>query len=310
MSTRFTVGPSAGFVKTQADAERALASGASIIVIGSFTLKKRDGNEGPRLYASPSEYAIMPKGSLNSYGMPNLGVESLRSWLPDFVKRARDQGVKVRVSLAGFSVEDYLACVRILSEFYHGEIEFNFGCPNVWDGGKQHRIVSFDFDVMRQITACARTQLGDERMVVKLSPYSDPWMFAQAWDVVLYTGVAGVVTMNTFPNALIYDESGKPAIDVPNGYAGYAGEAMLPVATGQVRQLALLREASRKSGALTRIVRIEGAGGVSNGTAAYQMRLAGADGVLSGTAYGEDPRVIGHIYETMPEDLQDLAVAA
>lgn len=310
MSTQFTVGPSAGFVKTEAQANRALASGASIIILGSYTLNMRRGNDGPRLYVGPTEHPLMEKGSLNSYGMPNLGIESLRSWLPDFVRRARDQGVKVRVSVAAFSLEEYLAAVRILCEFYDGEVELNLGCPNVWDGGKQHRIVSFDFDVMRQITACARTQLGDERMVIKLSPYSDPSMFAQVWEVVLYTGVIGVVTMNTFPNALLYDESGKPMIDVPNGYAGYAGESALPIATGQVRQLALFREASLKSGTLTRSVRIEGVGGVSNGAAAYQMRLAGADGVLSGTAYGEDPRVIGHIYETMPEDLQNLAVAA
>ena len=309
MATKFTVGPSAGFVKTLADAERALASGASIIVLGSYTLKERKGNEGPRLYVGPGDHPLILNGSLNSYGMPNLGIESLRSWLPDFVKRANDKGVKVRVSVAAFSVDEYLACVRILSEFYDGEIEFNFGCPNVWEGSKQHRIVSFDFDVMGQITALARAHLGEERMVIKLSPYSDPWMFAQAWSVVMHTGVIAIVTMNTFPNAVIYDAEGKPMVDVPNGYAGYAGDAIVPISSGQIAQFDKLRKAAQ-SVTTSRIVRLEGVGGVSSGAAAYQMRCSGADGVLSGTSYGQDPKVISRIYQEMPESLQNLAVAA
>jgi dihydroorotate dehydrogenase len=306
---RFTVGPSAGFVKTKEDAEKALKTGASIIVLGSYTFDGRDGNKGPRLYADMAQYPHL-LGSLNSYGLNNPGIGYLRSWLPDFAKKARDQGVRVRVSVAAFSVEEYLKCVRALREFYDGEIELNLGCPNVWHGATQHRIMSFDLDAMQQVLALCRAMTDPRELAVKLSPYSDPWMIGQVWDILTGCTIGTIVTMNTFANALLFDEEGKPAIDVPNGFAGYAGDGALPMGTGQVRQFDLLRAKVRERKAPGSDMRIEGVGGVSSGEGARQMHLAGADGVLSGTAYGKDPRVIAHIHQGMPESLQNLALAA
>lgn len=307
---QFTVGPSAGFVKTKEQAEGALKTGASIIVLGSYTLEERPGNPGPNLYADRDDHHLL-SGSLNSYGLPNLGIEYLRSWLPDFMKRAKELGVKVRVSIAAFSVEEFLKSVRVLSEFYDGDIELNLGCPNVWHGTVQHRIMSFDLETMQSVVAGCRVYVGPERLGAKLSPYSDPWMIGQAWEVLMGSQIATIVTMNTFANAVIYDpETAKALIDVPNGYAGYAGDGSLPMALGQVRQLANLRHEAMRRETLKHVVRIEGVGGVSSGYAAHQMYMAGADGVLSGTAYGRDRKVIARIYEEMPEGLQNLALAA
>lgn len=305
----FTVGPSAGFVKTKEDAKKALETGASIIVLGSHTFDGRDGNKGPRLYADMAQYPYLP-GSLNSYGLPNLSIRSLRPWLPDFVRKAKDRGVKVRVSVAAFSIEGYMQAVKTLREFYDGEIELNLGCPNVWHGATQHRIMSFDLDAMQQVLALCRAMIDPRQLAVKLSPYSDPWMIEQVWDILTGCAIGTIVTMNTFANALVFDEAGKPAIDVPNGFAGYAGDGVLPMALGQVRQFDLLRAKARERKAPGSDMRLEGVGGVSSGEAAYQMHLAGADGVLSGTAYGKDPKVIRRIYEEMPESLQNLALAA
>lgn len=306
----FTVGPSAGFVKTKEQAEKALETGASIIVLGSYTLEERRGNTGSNLYADGDSHVLLP-GSLNSYGLPNLGIGYLRSWLPDFVRKAKERGVRVRVSVAAFSIAEYVTCVQRLSLFYDGEVELNLGCPNVWHGTEQHRIISFDIDAMGRVVSATRAWLGSGRIAIKLSPYSDPWMIGQVWDVVTHGQVATIVTMNTFANAVIYSsETGKPLIDVPNGFAGYAGDGSLPMALGQVRQFANFRDAALKANALRHAVRIEGVGGVSSGGAAHQMHLAGADGVLSGTAYDKDPKVIRRIYEEMPESLQNLALAA
>jgi dihydroorotate dehydrogenase (fumarate) len=114
---------------------------------------------------------------------------------------------------------------------------------------------------------------------VKVSPYSNPAMIPLVAGVLKRYGVRHVVTSNTFPNGIAFKEDGKPAISVPSGYAGIAGNALHHIALGQVAQFREeLHEAS---------IGVIGVGGVTSGERLLAMHRAGAVGVQIGTGFGK-----------------------
>lgn len=281
LSLEHPVMNAAGTCKTLADMEKLARSAVSAVVLGSITKERRDGNAGDVYWCGDTH-------SVNSLGMPNPGAAGTERNLPQMARMAHDRGKPLIVSVAGFSPEEYGDLAALAHAGGADAVELNLGCPNVWDGGAQKRIASFDTGLMRAVLRRARAAVVDGFPIfVKLSPYSDPQALEEAVRLVQACGIQGLTGPNTFPNAFAVDERGKPRISPAEGFAGYAGRAYKPIALGQVRQY-------RRH--LAPELRIIGVGGIWTGRDVRDFLAAGADAVQVGTAYLErDAQVFGDI---------------
>jgi dihydroorotate dehydrogenase (fumarate) len=268
----------AGTCKSIEDVKKFARSAVAAIVIGSITSESRDGNPGQTYYKGQG-------WSLNSLGMPNRGLRYYMQWLPEMVAVAHEAGKPLIVSVAGFNLREYVHLASTVMDLGADHVELNLGCPNIWDNGCQKRIASFDLEYMELLLGELYDRLG--RVATKLSPYSDPWMLAQAASILSRWRVSYAAVCNTFANALQLHHNGKSVIDV--GLAGMSGEAMKPIGLGQVSQF---------RDHLAAEVQLVGVGGIKHGIDAHEYRLVGADAVQIATAYwnrNEDPSVFGEI---------------
>lgn len=268
----------AGTAKSRDDVARLARSPVAAITLGSITKAPRDGNAG-EVYASRRGYAV------NALGMPNRGAGFYADALPELVGLAHDGGKPLIVSVAGFSPDEYGELAAVADAGGADLIELNLGCPNVWDGGEQKRIMSFDPElVARSLRAAAGTRAP---VGVKLSPLSDPVLLGEVAAAIAEAGGRFVVSCNTFPNGLVLRPDGRPAIDV--GFGGVSGAAMKPIALGQVSQLRAI---------LPSDVDVVGCGGVRTGEDVGELLAAGAAAVGLATAFwdaGEDPGVFADL---------------
>jgi dihydroorotate dehydrogenase (fumarate) len=268
----------AGTAKSLDDVTRLARSPVAAVTLGSITKAARDGNAG-EVFASRPGYAV------NALGMPNRGAAFYRDVLPEMAGVVHAAGKPLIVSVAGFSPEENGELAHLAADGGCDLVELNLGCPNVWDGGEQKRIMSFDPDlVARSLEAAAG---AGAPVGVKLSPLSDPVLLAEVAAAAAGAGARFVVSCNTFPNGLALRDDGRPAIDV--GFGGVSGAAMKPVALGQVSQLCAL---------LPDVVDVVGCGGVRTGRDVRDLLATGAVATGLATAFwdaGEDPGVFADL---------------
>ena len=212
--------------KTMDDVKAYAKTSAGAILIGSITVQPRDGNAEPRWYVGEG-YA------LNSFGMPNGGLEHYRKELPAMIDVAHESGKKLFLDIAGFNTQDYVDLAKMADEVGVDILELNLGCPNIRVDGEQKPIVSFDREAMVEIID-AVAAVTNIPIVLKLSPYSNPAELKAVAELINACGkVAGVSTMNTMPNGYM-SKDGKPVISMT--FAGVSGKAIQPIALGQVKQ--------------------------------------------------------------------------
>jgi len=123
--------------------------------------------------------------------------------------------------------------------------------------------------LVREILRTVQEAVGPSAKVfVKLSPFSYPRALAEVANAISqFEIVKAVVSMNTFPNACLFDEKGRSRITVRQGLAGLSGPAVKPIAIGQVIQLRHL---------LPKNIDIVYAGGITHGKDILDAQLAGA----------------------------------
>jgi dihydroorotate dehydrogenase (fumarate) len=111
--------------------------------------------------------------------------------------------------------------------------------------------------------------------------------------------VSGIVTSNTFPNGLDYDNDGKSTIPLGDGFAGYSGRGMQQIALGQVKQFRS-RLPSGKS--------VIGVGGIRCGHDLWKyIDCAGADGAQIGTElFRRSLPGAGRVFSEILEEYYDL----
>ena len=212
--------------KTLEDVQAFAKTKAGAILVGSITVEPREGNAEPRWYVGDG-YA------LNSYGMPNGGLEHYRGVLPEMIKIAHNADKKFILDIAGFNTNDYVLLASMADEVGVDLLELNLGCPNIRVDGEQKPIVSFDRDAMTEIidSVSAVTKMP---LILKLSPYSNPAELKAVADLINNSGkISAVSTMNTMPNGYMSID-GKPVISMT--FAGVSGKAIQPIALGQVKQ--------------------------------------------------------------------------
>lgn len=204
----------AGTCRRRDEVDRFAKSALAAVMVGSITKEARGGNPG-------SIWACQEGYTLNSLGMPNLGVEYYQRELPDMARAVHDAGKPLVVSVAGFSPPEYLELAMLALESGADFVELNLGCPNIWADGEQKPIPSFNLGLMGEILRLTKEEADPQTVGVKISPYSNPEdreIFAR---FLKEEGghLAFVTATNTFPNALAYGGNGKPLMpdrDMPD----------------------------------------------------------------------------------------------
>lgn len=271
INSEFPVGNAAGHCKSLEEVRHLAESAASVIVVGSITLKQRDGNPG-NTFNGDSTFG------LNSLGLPNPGIVRISEIGPEMVRTAHIAGKPIILSVAGFSPDEFRELARASYEIGFDGVELNLGCPNVADDGKRKPIISHRKEFVRASLTSAFEHFPAAGFVsVKVSPM-DPDRLDEIASVIETFPISAVVTMNTVPNCLDFNSDGTPIINTPDktGYAGGSGKQVFQQALGQVKQW---REHLPKE------IAVWGVGGVETGEDVQKMLWAGASTVQVGTAY-------------------------
>ena len=257
--------PAAGWLRTPEDIrDLADLDTVSEIVAGSFTRLARAGNK------EPTFVEIEPGSYVNSKGMPNGGLDYLRSNINTMIDASGDK--PLRISIAPIKLWDLSNMTAFLYGTDISTIELNVGCPNIWKDGKRHSLISHDpsalrramYEVIGTITSTLRKQIA-----VKLSPLPDN-LIDEIVGILHTLGIDEIVTMNTRPD---YDT--KDILSMPTG--GLSGKKIQMEA---VRQVEKIRTAMDKIGSKMRLV---GVGGIDSGIMLKRHIEAGVDAIQIGT---------------------------
>jgi dihydroorotate dehydrogenase (NAD+) catalytic subunit len=241
------------------------------------------------------------------------------AFVRDYLPRAAAVPCPVIVSVAGFSVEDYVAVAAALeasrtpsvSGGPHGAgragaggasggagmrepngpsltlgvrgvsaVELNVSCPNVKAGCE---FVSSPA-ALKEVVGEVRRVLASLPLLVKLSPLvTDITAVARA---AVDAGADALTVSNTIPAMEIDVDTRRPVL--ANRTGGLSGPGLHPVAVRLVHEC--WRKVCRDARGPGKHVPIIGAGGVMNWRDAAEFILAGATAVQMGTALFADPR--------------------
>ena len=244
---------------TQKELEALGASQTGAIVTKSMTPQPRTGNPEPRYYSFPS-------GSINSMGLPNLGVPAYAALIPAL----RRFGKPIVASIAGLTPQDFLDAAHAMQLAQPDLVEVNLSCPNIQ--GKPQ--IGYDIEASRQLLVELQTCLTIP-MGVKLPPYFDPIHHKAMADLLTHVKVSFLSLINSVGNGLVVEPQSETVVLQPNGGLGGLGGAMIkPVALANVRAFWKLFQGRMP---------IIGVGGIVTGTDVFEHLLCGASAVQVGT---------------------------
>lgn len=235
-----------------------------------LTLKPKDGNEGIRVYETPS-------GMMNSVGLQNPGIEA---FIEHGIANMRRFNNVLIANMGGHSMEDYTTGASMLSAADIDMLELNISCPNVKSGGMAFGIKA---DVAKEVVSAVR-KVCTKPLIVKLSPNAENIV-----DMALACEEAGADALslvNTFQAMAIDLHKRKPVFN--NIYAGLSGAAIKPIALRMVHSVCKQVK-----------VPVIGIGGISSATDVLEFIMAGASAVQIGTVNFNDPLAGKHILEEL-----------
>ena len=167
----------------------------------------------PRQGNAPVRIAETESGMLNSIGLQGPGLEGL---LSQTLPALGEQGLRVWVSVGGFSVADYAGiCERLDDRADVEVIELNLSCPNVEEAPESSA----------EIVACCRSRTT-KPLYAKLSPAT--WDIAESARAVVAAGADGLSLINTIRGLALDPVTLRPKLG--RGTGGYSGPALKPVA--------------------------------------------------------------------------------
>jgi len=232
-----------------------------------LTLEPRQGNDGIRVYETPS-------GLMNSIGLQNPGIPHfIEHELPAMLKL----GPVAIANLSGSSLETYTKGAELLDKTEVPMIELNISCPNVSAGGAAFGMTcQAASEVVRAVRAVTKKPLA-----VKLTPQSLE-LNAVALECIK-AGADAISLCNSFQGIAIDIERGVPVFDKLK--AGLGGPAVRPIAVRLVYELV---QAINTLPADQRVPVIA-LGGIATWQDAVEFIMAGASAIQVGTATFANP---------------------
>lgn len=248
------------------------------IVTKGTTREARPGNVGIRCWETPS-------GMLNSIGLENPGIGSLRELVSGFVGE-----VPVIANVAGFATDDFAHCAAEAERAGASAVELNVSCPNTERG--YLGMAADRAQVAEVVATCKR--LVQIPVIVKLPPVSDLVALAQ---VCKDHGADGLTLINTVPALALNPTDLKPVF--ARRFAGLSGPAIRPVALKAVYEVY----------AETRMP-IIGCGGVTTGLDALEFLACGARAIQVGSANFRDPLACPRVIAQLEQELETRGMEA
>ena len=301
------VGNGAGAVKTTQDVIKACKSAATRITVGSATLDPRAGNIGDTYYFHP-----MDCWSLNTLGLPNVGMHEYDQLLPQMVQEAHNNGKELWFSVAGFSPEEYADMTRRAFMAGVDGVELNLSCPNVWGKNGRKAIPAFDAEMLKRIYGAVADALPSKSVgkyiSAKASPTDEIEKIADFAEVTIASGlICEVMAGNTKAGQRRWRQDGKEALSFRTDEAdpqvkhegGLAGAALTTETPTHTKQLCDMLSPS---------IRIIALGGIFNGVHAFNNIEAGAKGFMCTTAYIEYGQgILSNILEGLSDLMSEAA---
>lgn len=261
------------------------ASDAGTFVTKSATKAERAGNPEPR-------YQDVPLGSINSMGLPNLGIQYYLDYAIQYEKKDTERP-PLFFSIAGMSSDENISMLeQIQASEFQGITELNLSCPNV--PGKPQ--LAYDFDATEAILTRA-FDVFQKPLGVKLPPYFDLAHFDQMAEILNKFPLTYVNSINSIGNGLYIDVEKEAVVIKPKeGFGGIGGEYVKPTALANVRAF------------YTRLnpeIQIIGTGGIRNGQDVFEHLLCGASLVQIGTElHKEGPSIFTRIAKELEEIME------
>jgi dihydroorotate dehydrogenase (NAD+) catalytic subunit len=248
------------------------------IVTKTVTLKPRPGNPPPRLVETPS-------GMFNSIGLEN---KSAAVFKQEHYARLKKLNTNVIISIGGASPEEFVECIRILSnKDFPSAFELNLSCPNVPHSKTKYRLTAQDPKLTEQIIVAVK-KITKLPIIAKLSPnVTDIAEIAKAAQA---GGADAISLVNCYLGIMVDAETMRPLIGNITG--GLSGPAIKPLALRAVWEVYNVVS-----------IPIIGIGGIMTGTDVAEFMLCGAKAVQIGTANLVDPDAHARILQEFKDYL-------
>lgn len=235
-----------------------------------LTINPKDGNEGIRVYETPS-------GMMNSVGLQNPGIDH---FIEHELKKMKKLNTNVIANVGGGCMEDYEEAIIKLNNTEIDMIELNISCPNVKSGGMAFGIKSeVAYDVVSKIKS-----ITNKPLMVKLSPNAEN--IVEMAVKCREAGADSLSLINTLKGFAIDINKRKAVFN--NTYAGLSGPAIKPIALRMVHEVSKAVD-----------IPVVGLGGISNWQDAIEFMMAGASAIQIGTVNFTNPMAGKEIIEGM-----------
>jgi dihydroorotate dehydrogenase (fumarate) len=258
-------------------------SDAGFFVTKTATLEPRDGNEKPR-------FAFIGDDSINSMGLPNLGLDYYLNYLINL--QTKETNKILFLSVSPIKPEDTkLIFEKIATSDYNGYVELNLSCPNVV--GKPQ--IGYDEEAtIKALEEAFGANKNHNKIGLKLPPYFDLVHFDKMAKIFNNYPISFVNCVNSLGNGFDIDAAtGERKISPKDGIGGLGGDCILKTALSNVYNF-------RKR--LNPEILIIGTGGIKDAESAIKHIRAGANLLQVGTALQKEDV---EIFERLKNELID-----
>ncbi|WP_185877985.1 dihydroorotate oxidase [Blattabacterium cuenoti] len=253
---------SGALCRTEKELSNLLDSSSGALVTKSCTTNLRDGNKKPRYF----EWNI---GSINSMGLPNLGID----FYIDFLKKKKINK-PIFLSISGFSLKENYFLIKkanLISNI--SALEINLSCPNIVN---KREIFGYNFfyvsKFLKNVFKFNKKPLG-----IKLPPYFNEIHIKNMASIINRYPIGFITCVNSIPNGLYVNSYTESVVISPNnGFGGIGGKIIKPFALSNV---------SKFFSFLRKDISIIGCGGISSGQDVFDYILCGASAVQVGTQF-------------------------
>ncbi|WP_185870609.1 dihydroorotate oxidase [Blattabacterium cuenoti] len=252
---------------TEKELSEIMMSSSGAVVTKSCTMIPREGNLEPR-------YFKWNMGSINSMGLPNLGID----FYLNFLEKKKPKK-PFFLSISGLSIEENYQLIRKANLSPNiNAIELNLSCPNLIEK-KDQGLLGYDFyktsDFLDNLFKFYKKPLG-----VKLPPYFEDFHIKKMAFILNQFPICFVTCINSLPNGLFIDINHETTVIHPKkGFGGIGGSIIKPFALANIRKFYIY---------LRKDISIIGCGGICSGKDVFEHILCGASAVQVGTQFFQE----------------------